>query len=831
MKKKKAHFFRTAFLIFLIAGFFGTGVFLLWAASLKTPDLSSLETRKVEQSTRIYDRTGEILLFDLQENISRTIIPLEEMSRNIKNATVAIEDEEFYEHRGIKPTAILRAVIANILSLGFEQGGSTITQQVIKNSVLVRDKTIARKLKEWVLAVKLERAISKEEILELYLNEVPYGGVIYGIEEASRAYFGKGSNELSIAESAYLAALPQAPTYYSPYGNRRDALEARKNLVLSQMLKNNFITKTEYNESKEEEVGFLPQQDTGIKAPHFVFFVREYLEEKYGRRAVEERGFRVTTTLDYILQEKAEEIVKRNALSNKDRFNAENAALVAIDPQTGEILSMVGSRDYFDPEIDGNFNAAIDPNRQPGSAFKPFVYAQAFKEGYTPETVVFDLKTQFSTACSSTNFTSDGECYSPGNYDNDFRGPVTLREALAQSINIPSVKVLYLTGMRDAVRLAQSMGIKSLADISRYGLTLVLGGGEVSLLDMTSAYGVFANEGVRNSPTSVLRIEDADGNVVEESSAGPIRVLEANITRMISDVLSDNEARAPLYGSNSPLLFNNYDVAAKTGTTNDLFDAWIVGYSPTLAVGVWAGNNTPESMTQISGLIVTPMWREFMDVALPTRDRGFFREPNYEYSSINKPILKGLWRGGNSYIIDTLSGKLATEYTPEETREERVVGEVHSILHWVDKNDPRGPIPSNPERDSQYFLWEYPISLWKERNNITGTDSSSIPNEIDDIHLPQFFPRVSFLSPSSNSEVERDSRVNIQIEASGRYSVIEATYYLNGTFVGSSQRTPFSVSFIPSSVEGIRDENTLTVVVKDAVFNKGETSVPLRISF
>ena len=350
----------------IIVSLFGSGALFLWAATLKIPDFDSFDQRIVSQSTKIYDRTGEILLYDLHGNAQRTVVPYEAMSRNIKNATVAIEDAEFYEHHGVKPLAFLRAVLVNIVHLGFEQGGSTITQQVVKNSLLTTEKTIARKIKEWVLAIKLEQTLSKDEILAIYLNETPYGGSIYGVEEASQSFFGVPADEVSLAQAAYLAALPQAPTYYSPHGNHRDELERRKNLVLSRMLQNGFITQEEHDSALKETVTFLPSREKGILAPHFVFYVIEYLENKYGKRIINEDGLQVITTLDYRLQEKAEDIAYRFAKKNEVDFNAKNAAIVAIDPKTGQILSMVGSRDYFDTVIDGNFNAALGL-RQPGS--------------------------------------------------------------------------------------------------------------------------------------------------------------------------------------------------------------------------------------------------------------------------------------------------------------------------------------------------------------------------------------------------------------------------------------------------------------------------------
>lgn len=685
-------------------GFIVAGVFLIWAATLKIPDVTSLSERKVSQSAKIYDRTGEILLFDLQEDINRTIVPIEDISRNIQNATVAIEDDRFYDHLGVRPVATFRAVfIQPLRGLGV-QGGSTITQQVVKNSILTNDRTISRKLKEWVIAFRLEQQLTKSKILELYLNESPYGGTIYGVEEASQAFFGKAARDVTIAEAAYLAALPQLPTFYSPYGNNREALEDRKNLVLFRMRDLGFITEEEYESARNEVVEFQSQSISGIRAPHFVFYVREQLEEEFGRRALEENGWRIITTIDMGLQEAGERIVNEYALQNEEDFLAENGAVVAMDPKTGDILTMVGSRNYFDEEIDGNFNIAL-ANRQPGSAFKPFVYAQAFREGYSPETVVFDVETQFSTTCAPDDFTDENEeCYSPQNYDLVYRGPVTLRDALAQSINVPAVKALYLVGLSDALRLARKLGVTTLEDVNRYGLTLVLGGGEVTLLDMVNAYSTFAAGGVKPESRSILRIEDKSGEIIKEYPTNQERVLEENVALQISDVLSDNEARTPAFGAVSPLHFPGNHVAAKTGTTNDSRDAWIVGYSPNIVVGSWAGNNNNTPMVkQVAGFIVAPMWNEFMQFALSKYPNDSFPEPRQTISESDKPILRGIWEGTD--IQNDPSGVL------------RIPANVHSILFWVDKDNPKGPRPTEPEKDAQFTRWELPVRAWAEENN------------------------------------------------------------------------------------------------------------------
>ena len=675
------------------AFFVFTGLVALWAASLKIPDVSSLSTRKIEQSTKIYDRTGTVLLDDLNNNITRTLVPIDQVSPFIKQAAISIEDSDFYQHHGIKLTSIARALLSDIFHFGYSQGGSTIDQQVVKNTILTNDKSITRKVKEVILALKLDAELSKDKILEIYLNNNPYGGTIYGIEEASEQFFGVRANAVDLAQAAYLAAMPQAPTYYSPYGNHRGALEARKNLVLSRMKDLGYITQKEYDSAKAENVSFGSQAVGGIRAPHFVFFVRELLEQQFGEDALQRSGWRVITSLDADLEQKAEEVVKKYGVENAKKFNASNAAIVAIDPKTGDILTMAGSRDYFDKEIDGNYNIAV-ANRQPGSSFKPFVYAQSFLEGYTPDTVLFDVPTQFSTLCAPSDMSDTPPCYAPSNFDNKFNGPLTIRNALAQSRNIPAVKALYLVGINDALSLARAMGITTLGNRDQYGLTLVLGGGEVTLLDMTSAYGVFANGGVRNPYRSILRIEDKDGNIVQQYPPTPQRVLDENVALNISDILSDNVARTPELGADSPLYYPGYDVAAKTGTTNNFRDAWILGYTPSIAAGAWAGNNNNTPMVKkIAGFIVAPMWHEFFKYALTKYPNDPFPQTSNLVNDSMKPVLRGVWQ------------------VPEGA---------HSILYYVDKSNPQGPLPTNPANDPQFSRWEYGVQNWLTAHGYSG---------------------------------------------------------------------------------------------------------------
>jgi membrane peptidoglycan carboxypeptidase len=819
--------------------FIGIGLGGLWVATLKMPDLQSFENRKVIESTKIYDRTGEFLLYDTGINTRRTNVDISDISLYVQKATIAIEDSDFYTNLGIEPLSIVRAVIANFVAGGYTQGASTITQQVVKNSLLTQDKTISRKLKEAVLALKLTRVLSKDQILNMYFNETAYGGTIYGVEEASISFFGLPSKNVSLAQAAYLAAIPQAPTYFSPYGTHKEALDARQRLVLTRMKTLGLITKDEFDQAVAEKVVFLPKNESGIRAPHFVMFVREYLIDKYGEDSVANGGLRVTTTLDYKMQQLAQDTVKKFGPTLEKNFNASNTAMVAINPQTGDILTMLGSRDYFDPKIDGNFNIAL-AKRQPGSTFKPFVYATAFKEGYTPETVLFDVETQFSTRCSvdgkPNNPSDDAKkvCYTPQEYDGKWEGPMTIRTALAHSRNVPAVKTLYLAGINDSIQTAEDLGITTLNDPDRYGLTLVLGGGEVSLLDMTSAYGVFANDGMRNPYRSVLKVVDSKGNVLEESpEPTPAQVLAPEVSRQISDILSDPKVRM---ASLQPVAESiGRPVAIKTGTTNDFRDVWAIGYTPNLVVGAWAGKNDNTPLKQnVAGLIIAPVWGAFTSQAVKDLPVEGFKAPPPPLAD-NKPVLRGIWHGGVSYTTDSVSGGIATEFTPPETRQEVVVNNVHTILHWVDKDNPLGPAPANPTGDSQYQNWEYGVrkwfEIWKVSNpTFVENASVSIPTTQDNVHTSDQAPKITFLSPAPSSTFKANEPLNIQLQLSGPKPPKKTEVFLNGRYVLSSETTPLNITFVPGDTGSVlKSGNVISVIVYDTVYNRGQATTTVNI--
>jgi penicillin-binding protein 1C len=806
-------------------------------SSLKIPDFHSFGDRKVVNSTQIYDRTGKILLYDIHQDTKRTDILFEQMGVNIKNATVAIEDSEFYTHGGIRITSIVRAVLSNIFGFGIGGGGSTITQQLVKNTLLTQSSGLGkyvRKIKEWVLAIKIDNSMPKEKILEAYLNEVPYGGNVYGIQAASKTYFNKDAQDLTLAEAAYLASIPQSPTTLSPYGKNKNKLETRKNLVLARMLELKFITKEEHDKAKTEVVVFTPQATMGIKAAHFVFFIKDYLEQKYGTQMVENGGLKITTTIDADLQAKAEQIVKEGALKNEKDWNGKNSGLIAIDPKTGQILTMVGSRDYFDKTIDGNFNITT-ALRQPGSSFKPFIYATAFNKGFTPETVLFDLPTEFQSTCDAYGKALGGhnqkDCYMPDDFDGKFRGPMSLRDALAQSINIPAVKLFYLAGLSDSLKTAENMGITTLKDIGQYGLTLVIGGGEVSLLDMTSAFGVFANSGERNPYTGILKIEDLNGKVLEEFENKTQKVLPKNTALIISDILKDNKARIPTFGANSALQIPGKEIAVKTGTTNNSKDAWTIGYTPSIVVGVWAGNNENTPMKKGGAAVAGPIWNKFINEALKILPNESFEKPDLEIDPIKtKPALRGFWQGNENFFLDKISGKLATEFTPRETLQEKVVTNVHSILYWVDKKDILGKPSTNPENDSQFNHWEIPVQNWWAQNKgkYTITTWSEKPTLSDDIHTSANQPIISILEPNNNAFYSPDQKINLRISSSGRFPLQKMDIFINDIYL-ETINAPFNFSFFGKDLENLKDENELKIISYDTVFNRSETSTSFKM--
>jgi len=836
--------FRLAVILFFAGLVLGFLAFAYFAKDLPSP--ANISQRQITESTKIYDRTGKILLYDIHGEEKRTIIPFDEIPQQMRQATLAIEDSNFYNHFGLDFKGILRSILYNIIGkkiLGQQVsiGGSTLTQQFIKNAILTSEKTYTRKIKEAIFAVEMEIKYSKDEIFGFYLNQVPYGSNAYGVEAAAQTFFNKNAKDLTLGEAALLASLTQAPSYYSPYGSHVDVLKARQEYVLDRMQKLGYISEEESEAAKQEKLKFAPAK-SGIKAPHFVMYIKEYLEAKYGREAMETGGLKVTTTLDWDLQKTAEEIIHNGAVSNWKNYKARNAALVALDPKTGQILAMVGSYDYFDLDNDGNVNVALR-DRQPGSSFKPFAYATAFQKGYTPDTVLFDLKTEFNPNCPSSAAQEKDEygldCYHPGDYDDKLRGPVTARQALAQSLNIPSVQMLYLAGIPETIKTAKALGITTLNDPERYGLSLVLGGGEVKLLDEVAAYGVFANDGVKNQTAPILKVEDKDGQTLEEYKNESDKVLEPQIARLISNILSDNNSRAPVFGQNSALYFADRPVAAKTGTTQGYRDAWTLGYTPSLAVGVWVGNNNNSPMARAGAGIAAagPLWHDFIAQAYKIKSTDCGEEPAFCLSkgveqflqpdpiSTNKPMLYGSYITNRTVKIDKTSGQLATSQTPPELIQEKVFQEVHCPLYYLQKDDPLGDSPSNPSDDPQFKNWEAAVLAWLGQQNQSYNQKA--PSQNDQLHTKQNLPTVRFTSPKKNTAVPMSFRA--EVEAVAPLGLQQIDFFLNDDFVGSVLSPPYRLDVIAPA--GLANGwATLKARAYDQVLNRQEDQISVMLT-
>ncbi|MDO8669479.1 MAG: PBP1A family penicillin-binding protein [Candidatus Buchananbacteria bacterium] len=796
--------------LFLVGGLFILGLFAWISKDLPNPD--GVINRSITVSTKIYDRKGETVLYDIHGNIKRTLIQLNDIPDYVVNATLTAEDRNFYSHKGFSITGILRSILKNIFT-GSKVGGSTLTQQFVKNAILTNEKTYTRKFKEILISYRLENKFSKDQILNMYFNEIPYGSVIYGIEAASQSFFGKSAKDLTVAEGAILAAIPQAPTYYSPYGNNKDKLIARQRYIIDSMSELGYITKDQAEQAKNEKIIFKPLQDS-IIAPHFVMYVKELLSEKYGEEFINQEGLKVYTTLDLDKQKIAEEAIKQGVETNSAKYGFTNASLTAVDPKTGQIIAMVGSADYFNEKIDGQVNVSLRP-RQPGSSFKPIVYTAAFIKGYTPNTILYDVVTNFDTTSSNK--------YEPHNYDLKEHGPVTIRKALQGSLNIPAVKTTYLTGLDNVLNLADDLGYTTLTNRDRFGLSLVLGGGEVRLLDHVGAYAVFANEGIKHDITPILKIEDKNGKVLFEYKDKKKEVLEPQYARLISNVLSDDEARSYIFGSGSKLTLPGRPVAVKTGTTNDYRDAWTIGYTPSLAAGVWVGNNNNSEMKKGAdgSIIAAPIWNYFMKESLKDSAPEGFTAP--EEIITGKPVLDGQETADVLIKIDTMSGKLATQYTPESTIKEINIKEIHNILYYINKDDPRGERPSNPEDDPQFKNWEDAVIKWAIDQGFDLNKDIIIPTEYDDIHLEQDQPNLIIISPLPGQNIQ-NNELQIDITAAAKRGIKKVEYYIDNNLITTktdSSDTNLNISNITGG------SHTLIIKVKDDLENTVIKSVDI----
>ena len=783
----------------LLAGtLYAVGVFV----SLPKPEEITGILRAAE-SVQIYDRTGKILLSEAAGDKQRSILPREEIPNNARQATLAIEDASFYSHGALEWKGVLRAFTVNIARGELAQGGSTITQQLARNAFLTPEKTITRKVKELILAIRLEQYYNKDEVLDLYLNHIPYGRNYYGLESASQAFFNKPAKELTLAEAALIAALPQAPTYYSPWGDHKNELLERKNSVLKRMGSQGYIDEGQLSAALKEEIKFADQPAGVIKAPHFVNYIQEYLIEKYGEEVIQTGHLKIITTLDWELQQIAEEAVRKGAEKNTKRNSGSNGAFMAMDPQTGQILAMVGSKDYYgkpEPEgcvegktcrFEGNFNVATQGLRQPGSAFKPFVYLTAFQNGLTPDTLVWDTPTEFNTGCPAIpNYSvGEGNCYHPQNFDSRFRGPVKLKEALAQSINVPAVKVLYLAGVNNTVEMAKRFGITTLTDPKRYGLSLVLGGGEIKMIELLGAYSVLATEGFYHEPTGILKIEDAEGKVLEEYKDKKEEVVDSQYPRLINKILSSGELRSPLYSASFGLTqVPGYEVAMKTGTTDNYVDAWTFGYTPNLVGAVWVGNNNQATTHEGSSILAAlPIWHEFMAQAVPKRPYAAFNSP--APVPTDNPILRG---------------ELSDGY--------------HDLLYYLGRGG-----------EAQSSQWEASITSWLQNNVVdlsrfdseeNGSTTSTTPTDGGNPIS------IEISSPQNGAFVDRS--IKLEFKARSLNPINKVEIYLNDRLVDKRTGSDKELNYKRTlSVNNLDSQNLLVIRVEDEAGVKAEEELVL----
>jgi 1A family penicillin-binding protein len=815
----------------LAAGIFLVSLlFIYYSRSL--PDPNKLLVRTVPESTKIF-ASDNSLLYEIHGEVKRTQINLDQIAPSLKQATVAIEDKDFYQHSGISLRGLARSVVVDILSLSKSQGGSTITQQFVKNALLTKDKALSRKLKEIILSVEIEARFSKDDILKLYLNEIPYGRNSYGIEAAAQAYFGKTAAELTLPESAYLAALPQATTYYNPLGPNREALDARKDRILGLMKEQGYIDDTAYQAALATKVEFRPLQNS-ITAPHFVLYVQDYLARKYGESTLEQGGLKVYTTLDPKLQAIAEEAVKVGVEKNAKTYKASNAGLVAINPKNGYVLAMVGSKDYFGTSepagcIPGK-NCTFEPNvnvttadRQPGSSFKPYAYVTAFGRdfGYSPASMLVDVTTNFGTY--------GGKTYMPQNYDFKQHGPLSMRSGLAGSLNIPAVKTLALVGVDNVVKTARSLGITT--PLANCGLSLVLGGCEVKLIDHVAAFSVFANQGIKNEKTTIVKIEDREGNLLEEYKPHEEQVLDPEAVYQLVNVMSDNNARSFIFGSRSPLVLGDRPVAAKTGTTQNWHDGWAVGFTPSLAAGVWVGNNDGTLMRKgADGVFVAgPIWNQFMREALKGTPAEQF------------PVPPGI----TQVTVDSISGKLPTQYTPETKTEVFASYNIpteYDNVHIGVKIDSLTGLPATeltpPERITiqTYRVlhsekpdnanWENAVVAWALANGYSypsqGTGTTTPPGETNNNEKPT----VTIVSPTDNETIAQ-LPILVTAAANSSVGIARADVLLDGELVQSLTSAPYVFSINRQLTDGT---HSLSVHVVDTTGSTADSAVNVTVA-
>lgn len=813
-----------AFFVILL-GFLTTGLMFIWfARDLPRPD----KVRRVEGlSTIILDRKGEEI-YDIYQNVNRIPAAFEDIPKHLKNGTVAIEDKDFYKHQGLSTAGIIRAMV-NIFIFHNFQGGSTLTQQLVKTVLLTNERSLPRKIKEAILAIQIERKYSKDEILQMYLNEVPYGGTAVGVEAAAQYYFGKSVKELDLVESAILSGLPQSPSRYSPIVGEPKAYIWRTEQVLRRMREDGYITPFQETDAKNklDKVQFMGADDS-LKAPHFVAYVREQLTQKFGAKLVESGGLRVTTTLDLELQEKAQKIVFEEVEKAK-KLKVGNGAAVAMDPRTGEILAMVGSKNYAATDSAGyKYNVATQGLRQPGSTLKPIVYAVALKKGYTPATMLMDVDTKYPSG------DPEKPEYNPKNYDSKFRGPMLMRYALGNSVNTIAVKTTALVGVREVLKTAYDMGISSLEptddNLRRLGLSLPLGGGELTLLDLTGAFGVFATGGLKADPVSILRVTDAKGReLYKYQSPSPRRKLAEDVSYIISHMLSDNDARREVFGVRSHLVVPGKTVAVKTGTTDDKRDNWTVGYTPSAVVGTWVGNNDNSSMNPALASGVTgaaPIWNRIMQIVLKDqKDEPFLKPDNIVEVDIDgyaggtpvesQPVRKEIFIKGTE---PTTPAAIYQSVKLSKRDNNKLANSVEVAKGEYDTKKFVILVEQDPVSTDGKNRWQEGIDAWLA----TQSDSKFRPPK--DTYQGDDKIAVVIKVPGGDQVQIDDNNVRVEAEATSTNEVIRLEIYVDGNKIKETGSK--SISEIISIPDG---SHILKVRAQDNQGNSSERSVKIGI--
>jgi 1A family penicillin-binding protein len=762
--------------------FAAMGTFAFLARSLPAPDQI---VRREGFATKISDRNGK-LLYDVYGDKRRTPVQLADIPLSLRQATIAIEDKSFYKHTGFDPLTPFR-MAWNIVTKQRVIGGSTLTQQLVKNVLLTNERSLIRKVKEFVLTIQVERKYSKDQILQMYLNEIPYGGTAYGIESAAQTYFNKSSKDLTLPESIVLAGLPQSPTRYSPFAGK--AYIDRSQDVIRRMREDEYLDKASADQAMEDVKNLQFSTQSGLlKAPHFIFYVKQQLIERYGEKAVEEGGLHVTTSLDLDLQDIAQAAVS-DEIAKVKHLNITNGAAIVIDPVTGQVLTMVGSRGWDDPDYDGKFNVVTQGLRQPGSTIKPVVYLAGLRKGYTASTLLMDTQTSFPGG--------DKPEYSPVNYDGKFRGPILVREALGNSINVPAVKMLALVGIKDMLQVGYDMGLVTLKPtketLSRVGLSVALGGGEVHLLDLASAYSAFANGGKKVEPVSILKVVDNQGNVLEEWKPTQFQqVITPAEAFIISSILSDPKAREITFGARSAINVTDRAVAVKTGTTNDKKDNWTIGWTPNIVTGVWVGNNNNTPMKEVASGVTgaAPIWRKIILAGIKTHPKTAFAIPDnivqldvdrisgYQghdnFESKKEYFIRGTEPPGDDPVHKKLKvckgeGKIATpadiangNYDEKE-------------YFFFKEEDPFGTDGKNK--------WQEGILTWLN----TQSDSKYHPptemcGSIDQVV-------VSIKEPGNRGQVGNDVRIKVDIASSKKIQIVD--FIVDGVKVETLSSSPW----------------------------------------